>query len=125
VLFAPLRIRLWSRKFREPDLVFMLAEHAARRGNHFWKGADLVMEVVSEDDPDRDVKLKRREYARAGIREYWIVDPRDRTIRVFSLGAAAKSYRLVGNWGSGERAESRLLPELMIDVDQVFGSADV
>lgn len=35
LLFAPLRVRLWPGKFREPDLVFMLAEHAVRRTNQF------------------------------------------------------------------------------------------
>src|SRR5271170_7194366 len=81
VLFAPLRVRLRSGKFREPDVVFMLAEHAQRVGNEFWDGADLVMEVVSEDDPGRDLQTKREEYAEAGIPEYWIVDPQTKPSR--------------------------------------------
>ena len=35
--------------------MFLLAEHDDRRGKKFWRGADLVMEVVSEDDPERDL----------------------------------------------------------------------
>ena len=75
VLVAPLRVQLWPGKFREPDVVFMRAENAARIGEPFWEGADLVMEVVSGDDRRRDLETKRLEYARAGIPEYWIVDP--------------------------------------------------
>ena len=43
--FAGIRVRLWPGKFREPDIVFMLAQHLARVGEQFWKGADLVMVV--------------------------------------------------------------------------------
>ena len=43
--------------------------------NVHWTGADLVIEVVSPDDPDLDLVVKRQEYAQAGIPEYWIVDP--------------------------------------------------
>jgi hypothetical protein len=81
---------LWDGKFREPDIVFLLAQHADRRGNKYWRGADLVMEVVSEDDPDRDLVTKRVEYAQAGICEYWLLDPRDRTVTVLALDAAAR-----------------------------------
>src|SRR5262245_16299835 len=37
VLCAPLRVRLWPGKFREPDVVFMLARHGARMGERYWK----------------------------------------------------------------------------------------
>ena len=85
VMFAPLRIQLGHGKFREPDLVFMAAEHADRLGEKFWQGADLVMEIVSPDDPERDKVTKRREYAQAGIPEYWIVDPTEASITVLTL----------------------------------------
>jgi len=42
VLVAPFRVRLWPGKYREPDVVFMLTEHASRRHERFWEGADLV-----------------------------------------------------------------------------------
>src|SRR5438128_2319632 len=45
VMFAPVRIRLRKAKYREPDVVFMLAANAHRMGERFWRGADLVMEV--------------------------------------------------------------------------------
>ena len=47
---APLSVQLWPEKFREPDVVFMLAEHASRITEDYWIGADLVMEVVSGSD---------------------------------------------------------------------------
>ena len=120
VLFAPLRVRLWKSKFREPDVVFLLAEHADRRGNKYWRGADLVMEVVSEDDPDRDLVSKRAEYARAGISEYWIADPRDQTVTVLSLNSETGEYSLAGRYAPGEAARSVLLDGFSVDVRQAF-----
>lgn len=121
VMFAPLRIQLWSGKFREPDIVFMAAEHADRLGEQYWRGTDLVMEVVSPDDPQRDRVTKRREYAQAGIPEYWIVDPADASITVLSLRGS--EYALHGKFVSGETATSVLLDGFAVDAATVFGEA--
>lgn len=120
VLFAPLRIELWEGKFREPDLVFLLAEHADRRGDKYWRGADLVMEVVSEDDPDRDWIEKRREYALAGINEYWIVDPRDSTITILGLAQQGTEYLRCITCGPGDTARSELLDGFQVAVNDIF-----
>ena len=120
VLFAPFRIRLWEQKFREPDIVFMSAEHGSRRGNQHWLGADLVLEVVSEDDPERDLVTKRNEYAQAGIGEYWIVDPRDQTMTVLTLEAATRSYALAGRYASGDTARGVALVGFTVDVTAAF-----
>jgi Uma2 family endonuclease len=48
-----------------------------RNQNAFWLGADLVVEIVSPDDVERDIVIKRADYAEAGIPEYWIVNPLD------------------------------------------------
>jgi Uma2 family endonuclease len=120
VLVAPLRIRLWRGKFREPDLVFMLKQHADRIREEFWKGADLAMEIVSGEPEDRrrDLVTKRREYARAGISEYWIVDPQEQTIIVLRL--SGKRYVVHGEFELGESASSHLLPGFSVDVTQAF-----
>lgn len=118
VLFAPLRVRLWEEKFREPDIVFLLAEHAERRGEEYWEGADLVMEVVSPDSRHRDLVTKRREYARAGILEYWIVDPQEEKITVLTLNG--DRYAVHGEFGRGVEATSALLEGFAVVVDEVL-----
>jgi Uma2 family endonuclease len=123
VVVAPLRVRLWRGKFREPDVVFMRAEHADRIGEEFWKGADLVMQVVSHDEEDRrrDLVTKRREYARAGIAEYWIVDPQDERITVLRL--SGKRYVVHGEFAKGTAASSHLLRGFSVDVSEAFAQA--
>ena len=78
-LVAPFFLRIPNANKREPDVVMLLDKHDPRRGPQEWSGADLAVEVVSPKDPDRDLVDKRREYAAAGVLEYWIVDPRPRT----------------------------------------------
>jgi Uma2 family endonuclease len=119
-LFAGLPVRLWKNKYREPDVVFMLAEHASRIGNEYWDGADLVMEVVSDKNRPHDIKKKRVEYARAGIPEYWIVDPKKQTITVLVLKGRSKTYAELGTFRKGQRASSKLLPGFTVDVTEAL-----
>jgi Uma2 family endonuclease len=73
---APLGMRL-AHSSREPDILFILNENLHRLSNEGLVGpADLVIEVVSDDSVRRDRDNKFREYAQAGIPEYWIIDPR-------------------------------------------------
>jgi Uma2 family endonuclease len=119
-LFAALPVRLWEGKYREPDVVFMRKEHGNRINDEWWDGADLVMEVVSKDAMDRrrDLVTKRREYARAGISEYWIVDPQEERITVLRL--AGKKYVVHGAFGQGTLASSHLLDGFTVDVAKVL-----
>ena len=118
VLFAPLRLRLWPDKIREPDLLFLADANDPRRQNAYWTGADLVIEVVSPDDPARDLVTKRSEYAQAGIPEYWIVDPQAETITVLRLDGAA--YVEHGVFQRGEVATSAHYAGLQAPVSNVL-----
>lgn len=114
VLAAPIRVRLGPNAYREPDVVFMSAKNASRVGEDYWEAADLVMEVVSEKGRLRDIQQKRREYAAAGIPEYWIVDPKAGRITVLRL--AGKRYMVHGEFDRGEAATSALLGGFSVDV---------
>ena len=118
VLFAPLRLRIRDGKFREPDLLLVLDANDPRRGNDFWTGADLVVEVVSPDDPGRDTQDKRLDYAEAGIPEYWIVNPLDETVTVLVLQET--TYVELGVFRRGQQTDSVCLPDCSLDVASVF-----
>ena len=120
-LFAPLRLRVREGKFREPDLLLVADATDPRRRNRFWTGADVVVEVVSPDQPERDLVEKRADYAEAGISEYWIVDPRSDAVTVLALEDAA--YVEHGVFARGMRAASALLEGFSVEVDAVFDAA--
>lgn len=121
VWHAPYRVRIFDR-FREPDVVCVLSRNLSKVGEQNTETADLVVEVVSEDDPDRDWVTKRSEYAEAGIPEYWIADPRDKTLTIFTLDPGATAYREAGRYREGEAARSLLLDGLTVDVAAAFAA---
>lgn len=118
VFYAPLCLRIGPRKFREPDLLLLRSPDDPRRGNEYWEGADLVVEIVSPDDPGRDYVAKRADYAEARVPEYWIVDPQAETITVLKLSESA--YVEQGIFRRGAKATSALFPDFEVDVDAVF-----
>jgi Uma2 family endonuclease len=117
VFFAPLRMRLWEGKFREPDVLYMREENRDRI-HDYWEGADLVMEIASPARPEHGRDVKRAEYAKAGIPDYWLVDLIARQITVLTLGK--KKYRVHGVFGPGTLAESKMLAGFSVAVDQVL-----
>ena len=112
--FAPLRLRIGEAHFREPDILYLRSAEDPRRQERFWTGADLVIEVVSPDDPERDRTAKRAEYAAAGILEYWIVDPPAESLTVLRLDRDA--YVEYGRFQRGQIARSALLDGFEADV---------
>lgn len=120
VQIAPLPVRLWLGKIREPDILFVAREHGDRIGEQVYGVPDLAVEVVSPGTRRTDRVEKFVEYARAGVREYWIVDPEESSIEVYTSQEGA--YSLLGKFRSGEVARSQLLSGLEIPVDEVFSS---
>ena len=120
VRFAPLKLWLWDGRWREPDLLLLLDAKSPRRGNDGWTGADLAVEIVSKGGEERDYDDKRADYARAGVREYWIVDPLQRLILLLSL--AGDAYREVGTFRPGDSFASPLIDGLTVDVAAVFAA---
>jgi Uma2 family endonuclease len=118
VQFAPLRLRIRPGKFREPDLLLLLSAADPRRQDRFWVGADLALEVVSEDKPERDLVDKRDDYAEARVPEYWIVNPLAETITVLRLQGDA--YVEADLYRRGASAVSVLAPEFSVAVAALF-----
>ncbi len=124
LLIAPLRVKISEKRYREPDLVFMFKEHTNRNTDEFWIGADLVIEIVSEGERDRerDWVDKRKDYAEAQIPEYWIVDYQEKRITVLTLDG--KHYTVHGEFGENDVAASKLLAGFEVKVKEVFGAAN-
>jgi Uma2 family endonuclease len=116
VFFAGLRLKIRPRTIREPDVVYISRDNYSLVGEDYVSAANLAMEVVSPDDEshDRDYVKKRRDYAEAGIKEYWIVDPQAERIVVLVLDG--DKYRVHGEFAPGELASSVLLAGFEVDV---------
>jgi len=87
VYFNGMRVRIRPRKLRLPDVLFLHKDHFHARHNRVWDGADLAIEVVSDDSKDRkrDYEEKLADYAEGKVAEYWIVDPQRQVVVVHRL----------------------------------------
>lgn len=121
---APYRVRLPGGNFREPDVAVYLKDHLDRFGERYGEGADLLIEVVSDDaaSRSRDYEDKRRDYAEAGIPEYWIVDPGER--RILVLGLEGDKYAVCGEFAVGDEAESTVLNGFCASVADIFQAGE-
>ena len=118
VRYSPLRLQLNEQRYREPDLMLLLDRRDPRKQNKQWLGADLVVEIVSTDNPERDTIVKRADYAQVGIPEYWIVNPLNETFTVLQL--QGDEYAEHGVFRRGEAATSPLLADFSIEVGELF-----
>jgi Uma2 family endonuclease len=75
-----------QRRRRVPDLMLVSNERLNLLEPTFLDGPpDLLIEIVSPDSQSRDRREKYLEYEKAGVREYWIVDPLSKTVEVSRL----------------------------------------
>jgi Uma2 family endonuclease len=119
VLFAPLPLRLFPGVIREPDVLLVRRSTQTPRPR-YPEAALLVIEVVSEgaEAHERDYVTKRENYEKAGVPEYWIVDPLQKAVTILRLeqGEYVQHSRLEGN----QIANSATLPGFTVDCEQIW-----
>ena len=103
----------------QPDIVVMRRESLHIIDELNIQGApDLVVEVLSPSNPVHDRKLKYDLYAEAGVQEYWIIDPHNRSVEIHVLQEG--NYEPLGKWGEGETARSVVLKDFSVPVDEII-----
>ena len=76
---------------RNPDVVFVSRSRLQIIKQTYVDGApDLIMEIVSPGSQARDWRYKYASYERAGVREYWVIDPQSEHVEAYALGKDAK-----------------------------------
>jgi Uma2 family endonuclease len=122
VLFSPIDVVLSSTRVVMPDFVVVSAARRSIIEKHAIVGApDLVIEILSPSNRKHDQIVKRRMYARSGIREYWIVDPEVDSVEVLELVEGGLSYRQAGYYAADERVRSVVF-EVELDVSEIFAA---
>ena len=108
------------RRKRLPDLYYLRPDRRHLLGERSIDGSpDLVIEIVSEDDPDHDYVTKFREYEAAGVAEYWIADPQNKHLSGWHL-VDATYQPLERSNDQGGKVFSRVLPGLWLRQRDLF-----
>ena len=126
VFSAPFDVRLFEENDDTPDDVSMVVQpdlsivcDSSKTDGHGCKGApDMVIEVTSPSTARYDKLLKFNLYQRAGVREYWLVDPDTRTVSVYTLEDGA--YHAATAYGADSSVRVGILDDCTIDLSTVF-----
>ena len=121
VFLAPFDVVISNFDVVEPDLLFVAADQSAILTDKHVRGAPaLVIEILSPGTRKTDELTKRRLYERAGVREYWIVDPELEVVKVFRREAQGLSRVAELSRQAGDNLTTPLLPGLAISLPALF-----
>ncbi|HJV46927.1 MAG TPA: Uma2 family endonuclease [Bacillota bacterium] len=121
---APFDVRLFPNENKnddnvvQPDLTIIC--DPTKITKHGCEGVpDLIIEVLSPSTAKKDKREKKRLYERAGVKEYWIVDPLNHTIDIFTLTEHRK-YEESELYGKEEEIKVGIFEELLIQLNSIF-----
>ncbi len=124
---APFGVRLFEKDGELPENVDTMVEpdisvvcDRNKLDKHGCKGApDMIIEILSPSSLRHDQLVKLNLYQRAGVREYWIVDPDSKTVRVMLQGGDG-TLRMHEFYGQNDIAKVNVLDGCFIELSRVF-----
>lgn len=119
VLDAPVDVYLAETETYQPDLIFISDERLAIVEETRINGApDLVVEILSPGTGYYDLRSKYKVYEKSGVREYWIVDPQNKSVQVFCLREG--KFTLDQEAEQQGTVKSRVIAGLEVQVGSIF-----
>lgn len=86
----------------EPDVI-ILCDRSKDINRCIYGAPDFVAEVLSKSTRRKDIGVKTYKYANAGVREYWIIDPKDRKVIVYQFAQEEDGEDTVSIYGFQDR----------------------
>lgn len=116
---APLDVVLSEEDVFQPDIFFISKERSNIITERNIQGVpDLIIEILSPATAERDRGLKRKLYARYGVKEYWIVDPDNKSVEVMTLGE--EGFQTAQLCKMGKSLSSPLLKGFFLNLKEIF-----
>ena len=79
---------------------------------------DLVVEILSPGNTRHEMRTKFDLYEESGVQEYWIVEPANQTVLIYTL--QGNTYIGLQPYTSEDIIESPLFPEMKINAEDLF-----
>jgi Uma2 family endonuclease len=118
LVFAPVDVVFSQDNASQPDLIFIANENAGIIKNQVFGAPDLAVEILFPSSIRRDRYEKLEQYARFGVKEYWIIDPANRSVEILALSGGRYALR-TSAVGNGP-VSSLVLGGLEFEVAQLF-----
>ena len=119
VLISPIDVYFNEYETFQPDIIFIVRERKDIIKEKKIEGApDLVIEILSENNAYYDLKHKKNIYEKYGVKEYWIVDPMDKSVEVFE--GKGKKFTLIDQKKDKGKIKSKIFSGLKIDAADIF-----
>ena len=126
IVIAPcdVLIRRNPLRTRQPDILFISAHRFGDRSLDspapLEPAPELVVEILSPSDTRRVLSGKLDDYRSVGVQECWVISPGEQTVEVLRL--TPDGVESEGVFSAAQPAQSRIFPELTIDVPTIFES---
>ncbi len=119
VFYAPIDVYLQETETYQPDIIFISKDRLEIIGEKKIEGPpDLVIEILSEATAYYDLRHKKKVYERTGVREYWIVDPMERSIEVYENQNG--EFKLRDRAEEKGKVSSKVLEGLSLALEGIF-----
>ncbi|MFN3315524.1 MAG: Uma2 family endonuclease [Raineya sp.] len=119
IYIAPFDVILDANNVVQPDIVFIANENLKYLTKRGFEGVpDLVVEIISPSTFYRDSVEKKDLYEKFGVKEYWIVEPANKVIEIFTL--QNQKYVLHQFVAEQGKLQSKLLQGFEVDLQNIF-----
>lgn len=116
---APLDVYFSDTETYQPDILILLNESFSKMKENKIEGApDLIVEVLSPSTAYYDLKHKKSIYEKNGVKEYWIVDPIEKTVEIFE--SKNGKYFSLAELTKTEIAKSNLFAGMEVELEKIF-----
>lgn len=123
IFHAPFDVKLKNEKEEYlskviPDITVVCDKRGLNEKNYVGI-PNLIVEILSPSNQSHDLITKMNLYQRFGVKEYWIVNPKLKSIQIYALNDE-ELYEQVGVYKNNEIAESNIFNDLRINLDDIF-----
>ena len=119
VLDAPLDVYFSETETYQPDLIFIIKERYSIIGETKIEAApDLIMEILSPGTAYYDLRHKMNVYEESGVKEYWVVDPIEKSIEIYENKDG--SFVLSEKASCNREVHSQLFKSLIVRLKDIF-----
>jgi Uma2 family endonuclease len=122
VIPAPFDVRLFYKEDEsddtvvQPDISIICDEK--KRGKEGGRGApDFIAEILSPSNTAIEMERKFQLYRKAGVKEYWVLDPAQKTVNVYGF---TKGELKLATYSSPDIVKLGIFNDLNIELEPVF-----